>query len=97
MNEIARVEEEKQFPKRIGILLGDMGKFNRNIPVLKYLVLHMNTLQKTFEFEFLPTNFDEDISLQQEELAFLKYFIQKFSDQADVERDPVVVKKGMLW
>src|SRR6266478_2092996 len=51
----------QQTPVPIGILLADMGKFNRNKSVLKYLLLHMNTLQKTFAFEFLSTDFDEDI------------------------------------
>ncbi len=40
--------------KHIGIILADMGKVN--VQVLKYLVLHTNTLQQTFEFEFLPTH-----------------------------------------
>lgn len=49
----------QQLPKRIGILLADMGKLN--VPALKYLVLHMNTLQKIFEYEFLPVNFDDEL------------------------------------
>ena len=40
--------------KRIGILL--TGFENANIPALQFLVLHMNTLQHAFEFEFLPVN-----------------------------------------
>ena len=38
-------------PLRIGIVLGDVGKLN--VAVLKYLVVHLNTLQHAFEFEFL--------------------------------------------
>lgn len=71
MNNASKVAVQ-QSPKRIGILLADMGKFNRNIPVLKYLVLHMNTLQKTFEFEFLPVDLGNG-------------FIQMFSDRSDIE------------
>jgi hypothetical protein len=36
---------------RIGILLGDLGKIN--VVALKYLILQMNRLQHTFEYEFL--------------------------------------------
>ena len=47
--------------QKIGILLGDLGKFN--VSVLKFLVLQMNTLQQTFEYEFLPID-RKDIFLQ---------------------------------
>jgi hypothetical protein len=46
---------------KIGILLGSLGKFNTS--VLKFLVLQMNTLQQTFEYEFLPVDY-EDTFLQ---------------------------------
>ncbi|HEU0002299.1 MAG TPA: hypothetical protein VFQ36_15455 [Ktedonobacteraceae bacterium] len=82
MNDISK-GAISQTPKRIGILLADMGKFNRNVSVLKYLVLHMNTLQGAFTFEFLPADIDEDI-LQEDESLFLKNFIQKFSDRSTV-------------
>jgi len=59
--------------KRIGIILADMGKVN--VPVLKFLILHMNTLQQTFEFEFLPTYEDE--------------FLQKLSKQTSVDRNEI--------
>jgi len=59
--------------KRIGIILADMGKVN--VPVLKFLILHMNTLQQTFEFEFLPTCKDE--------------FLQKLSKQTSVNRNEI--------
>lgn len=73
MSEVSNVAEQ-HLPRRIGILLADMGKFNRSIPILKYLVLHMNTLQKTFEFEFLPVDLDDE-------------FIRMFSNRSDVEAD----------
>ncbi len=41
-------------PVRIGILLGDLGKLNT--VALKYLIVHLNTLQRSFEFEVLPTD-----------------------------------------
>jgi len=56
--------------KRIGIILADMGKVN--VSVLKFLILHMNTLQQTFEFEFLPTCKDE--------------FLQKLSKQTKLSK-----------
>ncbi len=73
MNDISK-GATPQTPRRIGILLADMGKFNRNIPILQYLVLHMNTLQKTFEFEFLPVDPESR-------------FIQMFSDRSEVETE----------
>jgi len=58
--------------KRIGIILADVGKVNE--PVLKFLVLHMNTLQKTFEFEFLSANLQDS-------------FIKMLSPYASVDRE----------
>jgi hypothetical protein len=43
----------KMEPKRIGILLGRVPQLNTS--ALRFLVLQMNTLQKSFEYEFLPT------------------------------------------
>jgi hypothetical protein len=43
----------KQEPKRIGILLGRVPQLNT--AALRFLVLQMNPLQKSFEYEFLPT------------------------------------------
>ena len=34
---------------RVGVILGDLGKLN--VSALKYLVVHLNTLQTSFEFE----------------------------------------------
>ncbi|GCE15806.1 hypothetical protein [Tengunoibacter tsumagoiensis] len=58
--------------RRIGILLGDLGMLNRNRAALQFLVLQMNTLQQTFEYEFLPVDDNDE-------------FIQKFSNQRYVE------------
>ena len=40
-----------QGPNRVGVVLADLDKIN--VKALKYLVLHLNTLQKSVEFEFL--------------------------------------------
>lgn len=49
-------------PTRIGILLTKLGGMDTR--ALKYLVLYQNTLQTSFEFQFLPT--PEDDSFLQE-------------------------------
>ena len=38
-------------PARVGVILGDLGKLN--IAALKYLIVHLNTLQTSIEFELL--------------------------------------------
>jgi hypothetical protein len=48
--------------KRIGILL--IGFQKANIPALQFLVLHMNSLQHAFEFEFLPIDPNEEVVKQ---------------------------------
>ncbi len=63
-----------QTVRHIGILLGDLGKLN--IPVLKYLVLQINSLQQTFEYEFLPPNYSDE-------------FLQKLSNQATANRKEI--------
>jgi hypothetical protein len=40
------------YPIRIGILFGKLGRLNTT--ALKYLILHLNTLQSCIEFEILP-------------------------------------------
>lgn len=44
------VQSQTNLPMRIGILLGDLGEVNT--VALKYLIVHLNTLQTDFEFEF---------------------------------------------
>jgi hypothetical protein len=44
------VQSQISLPTRIGILLGDLGEVNTI--ALKYLIVHLNTLQTDFEFEF---------------------------------------------
>lgn len=40
-----------QTPTRVGVILADL--HNLNITALKYLVVHLNTLQSSIEFELL--------------------------------------------
>src|SRR5580704_6320277 len=48
-------------PLRIGVILGDLGKLN--VTALKYLVVHLNTLQTSIEFELLSPNPDDELLL----------------------------------
>ncbi len=54
--------ERLQKPKRIGIVLGSIGDLN--VSVLQFLVLRLNSLQKSFEYEFLPNDPIGDSFLQ---------------------------------
>jgi hypothetical protein len=47
-------QSQISLPVRIGILLGDLGEVNT--VALKYLIVHLNTLQTDFEFEFFPAD-----------------------------------------
>src|SRR6266496_1952051 len=60
MTESTEVSTKRKI-KRIGILLADLGKLN--VIALKFLVLQMNTLQHTFEYEFLDVDL-EDVFLR---------------------------------
>jgi len=49
-----------RYPIRIGILLGrDLSVID--VPALSYLILHLNRLQSTFEYEILPTPSDDPL------------------------------------
>lgn len=48
-----------EFPIRIGVILADLGALNTT--VLKYLIVHLNTLQRSFEFELLATNHEDPL------------------------------------
>jgi hypothetical protein len=45
-------------PKRIGVIL--LGLNYKSLPALQYLILHMNVLQKSFEYELLPFDSNDD-------------------------------------
>src|SRR5712692_25690 len=64
---------------KVGILLGDLRKFN--VSVLKFLVLQMNTLQQTFEYEFLPVDYEDT-------------FLQKLSYRSSVNREELRQEVG---
>lgn len=80
--------------KHIGIILANMGKVN--VQVLKFLVLHMNTLQQTFEFEFLPTHpqypllkiLSPYVSVDREEVRqAVRPFLDRYRHEVQVEID----------
>ena len=64
----------QQGVKRIGIILSGFEK--ANISALRFLILRMNALQRTFEYEFLPTNFEDGL-------------INYLSSKSPVSRDSV--------
>ena len=45
--------------KRIGLIINGMN--NATIPALSYLLLHLNTLQNTFEYEILPFDPEDEL------------------------------------
>jgi hypothetical protein len=51
---MAAVQSRTSSPTRIGVLLGNLGELNTT--ALEYLIVHINTLQKSFQFEVLPTD-----------------------------------------
>ncbi|MBG1262876.1 hypothetical protein [Nostoc commune] len=57
------LQSQISLPAQIGILLGDLGEVN--IVALKYLIIHLNTLQSDFEFEFFPITDRQDPVLRQ--------------------------------
>jgi hypothetical protein len=60
--------------QRIGIMLSGFGK--TNLSAFRYLVLKMNSVQHTFEFEFLPLNKNDN-------------FINYVSSKSEIDRDVV--------
>ncbi|SRR5258706_11708070 len=55
--ETNKVSKEAK-PKRIGVIL--LGLKYSSLPALQYLILHMNVLQKSFEYELLPFDFNDE-------------------------------------
>src|ERR1035438_9560143 len=52
----------KQSPARVGVILADMGKLN--VTALKYLIVHLNTLQRSIEFELLTPDSTDPLLIQ---------------------------------
>jgi hypothetical protein len=46
-------------PTRVGVVFGGLGKLN--VAALKYLIVHLNTLQRSFEFEILTSKVDDPL------------------------------------
>jgi hypothetical protein len=79
-------------PKRIGILLGRVPQLNTS--ALRFLVLQMNTLQKSFEYEFLPTAPEFECKYLPGEYEFLPTSLQDdfclmLSTDSSVDREVV--------
>lgn len=52
MNEFSgQADGQNAVASRVGVILCDLGKLN--VAALKYLIVHLNTLQGSFEFELL--------------------------------------------
>src|SRR5450631_17691 len=59
--EDADTEMANPAPAKVGVILADLGKVN--VTALKYLVVHLNTLQASIEFEFLAPDSDDPLLL----------------------------------
>ena len=57
MNDVSPAASTNALPKRVGIILGDLGKLN--LAALKYLIVQLNTLQGSIEFELLAIEPDD--------------------------------------
>ena len=83
----------KQSPARVGVILADLGKLN--LSALKYLIVHLNTLQHSIEFELLAPNSNDPflVALSHEKVAdrdkcrdMLSSFRDRIVQQFDHER-----------
>lgn len=59
MNEALEANTSRTAPTRVGVILGDLGKLN--LAALKYLIVHLNTLQGSIEFEMLAIEPDDPL------------------------------------
>jgi hypothetical protein len=55
----AHEADSPKTPARVGVILADLDKLN--VTALKYLVVHLNTLQNSVEFEFLAVSSDDPL------------------------------------
>jgi hypothetical protein len=82
-----------EIPTRIGVVFAHLGKLN--VTALKYLIVHLNTLQRSIEFELLARDPNDPllIALSHENLAdrdkcrdMLSSFRDRIVQQFDRER-----------
>jgi hypothetical protein len=60
MNELASQPKKPNIvTTRVGVIFGDLGKLN--VPALKDLIVHLNTLQRSFEFELLAVDMSDPL------------------------------------
>jgi len=72
----------KNVPTKVGIILTSLGGLD--IRALKYLVLFQNTLQQSFEFEFLPTQENSN-------------FIDHLNSKESIDREAVEQNAGKFF
>lgn len=56
---VSQTDAPGRVPTRVGVILGDLGKLNE--AALKFLIVHLNTLQSVFEFELLAADHDDPL------------------------------------
>ena len=60
MEEIsAPANQHSKIATKVGVILGNLGKLN--VAALKYLIVHLNTLQHSFEFELLAMDSNDPL------------------------------------
>lgn len=74
MTEIKKESRTDHNAIRIGVILEPLGDIN--LSALRYLILHLNTLQGSFEYEILPVNSDDP-------------FIKQLASKTAVDRQKV--------
>jgi hypothetical protein len=90
-------------PARIGVVFADLGKLN--VTALKYLIVHLNTLQRSIEFELLAPDSNDPllVALSHEKIAdrdkcrdMLSSFRDRIVQQFDQERKEYDLADGSL-
>jgi hypothetical protein len=93
----------KQTPARVGVILTNLGKLN--VTALKYLIVHLNTLQHSIEFELLAPDSKDPllVALSYEKVAdrdkcrgMLTSFRDRIVQQFDQERKEYDLADGSL-
>lgn len=92
MNDTSQ-DASTEIPARVGVVFADLGKLN--ITALKYLIVHLNTLQRSIEFELLAPDISDPllVTLSYENIAdrdqcrdMLSPFRDRIVQQFDRER-----------